>query len=42
MEREDRILEAVDLATASEATEGGPTGYIEVAGFLPKQGIEEE
>lgn len=33
--RRDRRI----LGRASDVTRGGPTGYIEVAGFLPKNGI---
>lgn len=32
----------VELGAASRCTKGGPTGYIEVTGFLPKQGIDRE
>ena len=41
MERDDleHGAELIELGEASTDTNGGPTGYIEVAGFLPKDGI---
>lgn len=30
----------IDHGAASLITRGGPTGYIEVTGFLPKEGID--
>lgn len=31
-----------ELGSASRKTKGGPTGFIEVSGLLPKEGIGQE
>lgn len=38
-QRRQRAL--ADLGPASRRTKGGPTGFIEVSGLLPKQGIDQ-
>ena len=34
-----RLEKCTDLGRASSLTRGGPNGYIEVTGFLPRNGI---
>lgn len=41
-EQQDATLDLIELGEASTDTHGGPTGYIEVTGFLPKEGISNE
>ena len=44
MERDQQpsAIDLIELGEASTDTHGGPTGYIEVSGFLPKEGISNE